>query len=490
MNFDKKYIIAIDQGTTSCRVILFDRNLKTVFTAQEEYSLILLREGWVEVDAVEIWKLQEKLLVHVLAQVNPQEIGAIGITNQRETAVVWNKKTGVPIYNGIVWQDQRTNELCQKLKTDKQFSLDVQEITGLVLDPYFSATKVKWLLEHTAIDQQEVLFGTIDTWLLWKMTQGKVHATDPSNASRTMLFDIKSLLWSDKLLKKFGIQKNILPQVLSSDSLFGFYEYSDVKIPIHAILGDQQAALFGQNCFAPGMVKNTYGTGCFMLMNTGEKPVKSTSGMLTTIAWTIGDKTTYALEGSIFVAGAAIQWLRDNLEFFEKTSESETMANNSKVKGLYFVPAFSGLGAPFWDTKAQGAFFGITRQVTKDDLTRVTLESIGWRTCDIVFAMSKDAQIPLTKILVDGGASTNDFLMQFQSDMLGLDLERPRQIESTALGVAKLAGSKVDFWNLDDLQQMNRRVDRFSPKVSKEIRIKNYKQWLKAIKLTQMWTDE
>jgi len=490
MNFDKKYIIAIDQGTTSCRVILFDRKLKTVAKAQEGYSLEMPEEGWVEADAELIWKLQEKLLIQILTQIDPDEVGAIGITNQRETTVVWNKKTGVPIYNGIIWQDQRTSAWCQELKKDKDFVNDIQDITGLVIDPYFSATKFKWIIDHMNVDQDDILFGTIDTWLLWKMTKGLVHATDTSNASRTLLFDIHTLQWSKLLLTKFGIEEKTLPKVMPSNSEFGYFEFGNTKIPICAILGDQQAALFGQNCFKPGMVKNTYGTGCFMLMNTGEKAIKSSSGILTTIAWTINNITSYALEGSIFVAGTAIQWLRDDLEFFDDSSESETLANNSKVDGVYFVPAFSGLGAPFWDMNAQGTFFGITRQVNKADLTKATLESIGLRTCDLVFAMSNDANIPMTKLLVDGGASSNDYLMQFQSDMLGLKVVRPAQIESTALGVAKLAGYSLGFWDIDELMNLPRNTKVFSPNSTEDKREYKYSRWLKAIKLTQMWADE
>ncbi len=484
-----KYIIAIDQGTTSCRVILFDRDLQVVSTAQQEYPLEYPKDGWVEANAVTIWKLQEKLLKKILAQVNPKEVAAIGMTNQRETTVVWDKMTGEPIYNAIIWQDQRTSSYCQELKKDKKFVKQVKKTTGLVIDSYFSATKLRWIINEIK-PEQDILFGTIDTWLLWNLTKGKIHATDTSNASRTLLFDINTLQWSDDLLAKFEIDKTILPNVLSSNSDFGYYQYNDCIIPIRAILGDQQAALFGQNCFSPGTVKNTYGTGCFMLMNTGNKPIFSSSGMLSTIAWTIDNQTTYALEGSVFVAGSAIQWLRDNLEFFTNSSETEKMAKASQVDGLYFVPAFSGLGAPFWDMDARGTFFGITRQVTKNDMIRATLESVAWRTRDIIFAMSNDAEIPLKNLLVDGGASANNYMMQFQSDILGIKVERPSQIESTALGAAKLAGCGVGFWDIQELMKMKSKSKVFEPNLPEEERERKYKRWLKAIELTQQWSNE
>lgn len=490
---EKKYLIAIDQGTTSCRAILFDLDFKVIEVAQKEYELSLPQPLWVEQDPHEIWFFQEEMLKQVIekSQVNPEEIATIGITNQRETTVIWNRKTGKSIHPAIVWQDQRTKAFCEKLKKDKVFEEYTKKTTGLVIDTYFSATKIHWLVNNinNLPPTEDLLFGTIDTWLIWNMTNGEQHVTDTSNASRTMLFDINNSIWDSKILAKLDIPIEILPKVLSSDDYFGSYNYNGIKIPINAVLGDQQSALFGQQCFEPGMMKNTYGTGCFMLMNTGSQPTFSSTGMLTTIAWTIGDRTTYALEGSIFIAGAAIQWLRDNFSFFEYSSDSEEMAKRSTTEGLFFVPAFSGLGAPYWDMNAKGTLFGITRDTNKNDMVRATLESIAWRTNDIVKAMITDANISLKKLLVDGGVSNNDFLMQFQANVLGKEVIRPAMTETTALGVAMLASISVGLKQQSDFDatKTNLVETAFKPRFSTEKQKQLYDKWLLAIDLTKKW---
>ena len=492
-----KYIIALDQGTTSSRSVLFDEQGKLLDITQQEFAQIFPTSGWVEHNPDEILKTQFETLAAVISKnnISPSEIAGIGITNQRETAVVWDKRTGKAIYNAIVWQDRRTAPICEELKA-KGLEQYVKQTTGLVIDSYFSGTKVKWLLEKVEgardkAEKGELLFGTIDTWLLWHLTNGKTHATDYSNASRTMLYNIADLKWDTKMLEALDIPASILPEVKPSGYHFGDYELEGVRIPIAGIAGDQQAALFGQACFEPGMAKNTYGTGCFMLMNTGEEIQYSENGLLTTIAWGLDDKVYYALEGSVFIAGAAVQWLRDGLKFFASASESEKLA--LEVEGdnpVFVVPAFAGLGAPYWDMYARGAVFGLTRDTGKNHIIKATLESIAYQTKDILNAMQEDSRIELAELKVDGGASANNFLMQFQADILGTRVERPEVIESTALGAAYLAGITVGLWKKDDIIE-NRRIERvFEPTFDEVKRKKLYKGWKKAVKRTMNWDNE
>jgi glycerol kinase len=492
-----RYIIALDQGTTSSRTVLFDHSGKLVDMAQQEFEQIFPVSGWVEHDPEEILKTQFDTLAEVIGRngLSPREIAAIGITNQRETAVVWHRTTGKAIYNAIVWQDRRTAPICEDLKRRGLIEY-VKQTTGLVVDSYFSATKVKWLLDsvvgaRAAAEAGDLMFGTIDSWLIWHMTKGAVHATDYSNASRTMLYNIRGLEWDARMLRELTIPRAMLPEVRPSGYHFGDYELDGHKIPIAGVAGDQQAALFGQACFEPGMAKNTYGTGCFMLMNTGEQVQYSDNGMLTTIAWGIGDKVTYALEGSVFIAGASIQWLRDGLKFFGSASESERFATGLEGENpVYVVPAFAGLGAPYWDMYARGAIFGLTRDTGKDHVIRATLESIAYQTKDILNAMQEDSQIRLKTLKVDGGACANNFLMQFQADILDTMVERPQIIESTALGAACLAGITVGIWKKDDLVS-NRRIDRlFEPSFDESKRSRLYKGWKKAVKRTMNWEEE
>ena len=453
---NKKYVLALDAGTSSSRAILFDHAGRIVAVSQKEFRQIYPKPGWVEHDPLEIWETQRSVAQEAIekAGASPAEIASIGITNQRETTVVWNRETGKPVYNAIVWQCRRTSEYCDELKR-RGLSDSIREKTGLVPDAYFSGTKIRWILENVPgaradAEAGRLLFGTIDTWLIWNLTGGKVHATDYSNASRTMLYDIGALKWDDDILREFGIPKSMLPKVRPSSGSFGETapDIFSAPLPISGVAGDQQSALFGQTCFDAGDAKNTYGTGCFMLMNTGDRRVPSKNGLLTTIAWGIGGKVSYALEGSVFTAGAAIQWLRDELGLLARASDSEAMARSvPDTNGCYVVPAFTGLGAPYWDQYARGAVLGLTRGVNKNHVVRATLESLAYQTADVLEAMKKDAGIALNALRVDGGASANDFLMQFQSDMIGAPVERPECVETTALGAAYLAGLATGFWN-------------------------------------------
>ena len=453
---NKKYVLALDAGTSSSRAILFDHAGHIVSVSQKEFRQIYPKPGWVEHDPLEIWETQRAVAREAIAKADatPDEIAAIGITNQRETTVMWNRETGKPVYNAIVWQCRRTSEYCDELKR-RGLADSIREKTGLVPDAYFSGTKIRWILENvpgarTDAEAGRLIFGTIDTWLIWNLTGGKVHATDYSNASRTMLYDIGALRWDDDILREFAIPKSMLPEVRSSSGSFG-ETASDVfgaPLPISGVAGDQQSALFGQTCFDAGDAKNTYGTGCFMLMNTGDRRVPSKNGLLTTIAWGLDGKVSYALEGSVFTAGAAIQWLRDELGLLARASDSEAMAKSvPNANGCYVVPAFTGLGAPYWDQYARGAVLGLTRGVNKNHVVRATLESLAYQTADVLEAMKKDAGIALNALRVDGGASANDFLMQFQSDVIGVPVERPECVETTALGAAYLAGLATGFWN-------------------------------------------
>lgn len=496
----KSYVLAFDQGTTSSRAILFDKSGRIHSVAQKEFEQIYPKPGWVEHNPMEIWGSQSGVSREVLEKsgVSPDEVAAIGITNQRETTLVWEKATGKPVYNAIVWQDRRTASICDELKA-RGLTDTIREATGLVVDAYFSGTKVKWILDNVegAREQAmrgELLFGTVDSWLVWNLTRGKVHITDYTNASRTMLFNIHTLEWDERLLKELDIPRSMLPEVRPSSEIYGYTDertFGGAQIPIAGIAGDQQAALFGQTCFEPGMVKNTYGTGCFMLMNTGEKPVDSKSGLLTTIAWGLDGKVTYALEGSVFIAGAAIQWLRDGLKFFDTAADSEYFATKvDDADGVYVVPAFAGLGAPYWDMYARGAIFGLTRGSSKEHITRATLDSLAYQTKDIIDAMQSDSGIVLKSLRVDGGAVANNLLMQFQSDILGVPVERPRVTESTALGAAYLAGIAVGFWSKEDVSKSGDLDKTFEPQMDEATRSHLYKGWQKAVKRTMQWETE
>ena len=492
----KKYIISLDQGTTSSRTILFDSKAGIVAESHIETTQIYPNHGWVEQDPEEIFRTQMETLNNVLvsAKVDPGEIAAIGIANQRETTVIWDKNTGKPVYNAIVWQDVRTTGICKAI-TEAGHAPYIKETTGLVVDSYFSATKIQWILDHVEgvrekAEKGDLLFGTIDTWLLWKMTGGKVHATDFSNASRTMLFDIRKLKWDDKILGITGIPKTLLPEVRESVGDFGTFNFEGTEIPITGVAGDQQSALFGQACFEKGDTKNTYGTGCFLLMNTGGKPQFSDHGMLTTVAWGIDGDVNYALEGSVFVGGAAIQWLRDGLKMIDTAADSEYYAKKvQEPHEVFVVPAFSGLGAPFWDMDARGAIFGITRDTTKDHLIKATLESIAYQSKDLLLAMEEDAGTKLTTLKVDGGASANNYLMQFQADILNTKVERPEVIETTALGVAFMAGIGAGLWKKEDILKQRRVQHVFAPQMKEDLRTKLFKKWRKAVKKSMDWED-
>ena len=497
---NRKYILALDQGTTSSRSILFNEEGTVVEMAQKEFTQFFPKPGWVEHDPEEIWNSQLYTAREVIrmAGIAPSQIAAIGITNQRETTVVWDKKTGQPVYNAIVWQDKRTADICESLKKRKDFEKYVSEATGLVVDSYFSGTKIKWILDNVKgarkkAENGELLFGTIDSWLIYKLTDGSLHLTDYSNASRTMLFNIKTLKWDQKLLKALDIPSLMLPYVVDSSRIYGFTHRGifDVEIPIAGVAGDQQAALFGQNCINPGMAKNTYGTGCFMLMHTGNKMVKSKNGLLTTIAWGLGGKVEYALEGSVFMAGAAVQWLRDGLKVIDTSAESEYHATAVESSdGVVVVPAFAGLGAPYWDMHARGSVFGMTRGTTKSHLVRATLESLAYQTCDVLKAMEQDSGIKLKSLRVDGGASSNNFLMQFQSDMLNVPVERPRITETTALGAAYLAGLAVGYFKRPNIAKQWQLDTQFKPKIKLQDRNALYALWKKAVKLAISWGKE
>lgn len=495
-----KYILALDQGTTSSRSIIFDAKGHIVAMAQKEFTQFFPNNGWVEHSADEIWKTQLQTAYEALVNggIKANEIAAIGITNQRETTVVWNKNTGKAVYNAIVWQDKRTSAYCQELK-GRGLEEYVKDNTGLVIDSYFSGTKLNWILENVEgaraqAEAGELIFGTIDTWLIWNLTGGKVHATDYSNASRTMLYNIKSLQWDDKMLAEMNVPKGILPEVKDSSGDFGKTDahlFSGIEIPIAGVAGDQQAALFGQACFESGTAKNTYGTGCFMLMNTGTKPVRSKNGLLTTIAWGLNGTVDYALEGSVFVAGAAIQWLRDGLKIVDSAPDSEYFAMKvDDTSGVYVVPAFVGLGAPYWDMEARGAMFGLTRGTNKSHIIRATLESLAYQTKDVLVAMESDSGISLKTLGVDGGACANNMLMQFQADILGTNVQRPAVIETTALGAAYLAGLFVGLYKKEDIAN-NRTVDKtFNPNMEEATRAKLYKGWQKAVECTLAFKED
>jgi len=490
---EKKYVLALDQGTTSSRAVLFDRNGEIVNISQKQFTQIYPNPGWVEHDPGEIWETQFNAAKEAISGVNVSEIACIGITNQRETTILWDKNTGIPVYNAIVWQSRQTAEICDELKKSG-LEPYIKENTGLVIDAYFSGTKIKWILDNVEgvrekAEKGDILFGTVDTWLLWNLTGGKVHITDYSNASRTMIYNIKTLKWDEKLLGILNIPCKILPEVMPSSEIYGNtgFELFGCEIPISGIAGDQQAALFGQLCFQEGMVKNTYGTGCFMLMNTGEKIVKSNNGLITTIAWGLGGKVEYALEGSIFVAGASVQWLRDELKIIHDSADSEYFANKvSDTNGVYVVPAFTGLGAPYWDMYARGAIIGLTRGADRNHIIRATLESIAYQTKDVIEAMIDDSGINLTVLKVDGGASANNFLMQFQSDILNVNIERPDITETTALGAAYLAGLAAGFWKSKGEIIQNWNMNRkFKPEMDDNKRSKLYEGWKKAVERTR-----
>ncbi len=495
-----KYVMALDAGTTSNRCILFNETCDVCSVAQKEFTQYFPKPGWVEHDANEIWSTQLEVAQQAMANINATagDIAAIGITNQRETTIVWDKNTGEPIYHAIVWQCRRTSEYCDSLK-EKGWTDKIRDKTGLVIDAYFSGTKIRWILENVPgarekAEKGELLFGNVDSWLIWKLTGGKVHATDYSNASRTMLFNINTLQWDDELLAELNIPKSMLPEVKPSSGIYGdaLAQYFGAPIPISGAAGDQHAALFGQTCFKPGEAKNTYGTGCFMLMNTGEKPVFSKNGLLTTIAWGLDGKVEYALEGSIFVAGAAIQWLRDELKLIDSSPDSEYMARKVKdTHGCYVVPAFTGLGAPHWDQYARGAIVGLTRGVNKYHIIRATLDSLCYQTNDVLQAMKADSGIKLAALKVDGGASENNYLMQTQADIIDAPVHRPRCVETTAMGAAYLAGLAVGYWKSKEDVIANWMIDRtFEPDIAPEEREKRIRGWNKAVKCSYDWAKE
>ncbi|MEM6395049.1 MAG: glycerol kinase GlpK [Bacteroidota bacterium] len=494
-----KYILALDQGTTSSRAILFDFRGSIAGVAQKEFTQIFPQAGWVEHNPNEIWGTQLAVMQQVVkeAKISHEDIAAIGITNQRETTVLWDRKTGEPVHNAIVWQDRRTAAYCEELKK-RGLEDYVKQTTGLVIDAYFCGTKLNWLLEHVPgararAEAGELCFGTIDSWLVYKLTGGEHHITDVTNASRTLLFDIRKKQWDDKLLREMNLPAEVLPQVKSSSEVYGHCQaqFLGGEVPIAGIAGDQQAALFGQACFESGMAKNTYGTGCFMLMNTGTDAVTSQNGLLTTVAWEIDGKLEYALEGSVFIAGAAIQWLRDGLKIIDESPDSEHYAGKvDDSDGVYVVPAFAGLGAPYWDMYARGAIFGLTRGTNKSHLVRATLNSMAYQVRDVLEAMQEDAGIELSALRVDGGASANDLLLQFQSDMLDKAVERPKVTETTAFGAACLAGLAVGYWQKENVSQAWQLDKRFKPEMGGEEREKRYKGWKKAVERTMGWLEE
>lgn len=489
---EKKYILSLDQGTTSSRAVLFDREGKFLSVAQKETTPLFPHPGWVEQDAHEIWETVQSVMFEVLSKnaVDVGEVAAIGIANQRETTIVWDKQTGIPIYNAIVWQSRQTSDICERLIKDG-YSNVFRNKTGLLVDPYFSGTKLKWILDHVEgarekAEKGELLFGTVDTWLVWKLSDRKAHVTDVGNASRTLMYNIYQLSWDEKLLQILDVPKEMLPEVRSSSEIYATTSLLGPEVPVAGIAGDQQAALFGQACFEPGMAKNTYGTGCFMLMNTGEKPIESKHGLLTTIAWEIDGKVEYALEGSVFVGGSVVGWLRDQLRLIDRASESEELATQVEcTDGVYMVPAFVGLGTPYWDSDARGAMLGITRGTTKAHMVRAALESIAYQTKDVLSSMEADSSIHLQTLRVDGGATANNFLMQFQSDLLGVPVERPKVLETTALGAAYLAGLAVGFWRSKEEIARNWHLDKtHQPSMDEGRKMELYDGWLKAVQST------
>ena len=495
----KNYILSLDQGTTSSRAIVFDKSGSIVSLAQKEFTQIFPLPGWVEHDPQEIWSSQIGVAAEAISQagLNSNDIAAIGITNQRETTVVWDKETGKPVYNAIVWQDRRTAVFCDQLKK-QNLENTIREKTGLVIDAYFSATKINWILKNVEgarekAEEGKLAFGTVDAWLIWNLTKGKVHATDITNASRTMLFNINTQKWDDDLLKIFEIPESMLPEVKQSSEIFGTTSAAlfSAEIPIGGVAGDQQSALFGQMCTSPGMVKNTYGTGCFMLMNIGDKPIISKNNLLTTIAWKLNGQVQYALEGSIFSAGSAVQWLRDELGIIKSSSEVETLAKQVEDNGgVYFVPAFTGLGAPYWNQHARGILVGITRGSKAAHIARATLESIAYQTMEVLKAMEADSGISIKELRVDGGATVNDLLMQFQSDVLNTKVTRPQITETTAMGAAFLAGLAVGFWkDLNEISDHWKIEKCFEPKQSDVKMLENTKGWKRAVKAAIAWAD-
>jgi glycerol kinase len=494
----EKYILALDQGTTSSRSVVFDKKGNIVSVAQKEFTQYFPKPGWVEHDPLEIWSSQASTAAEATTKkgIYGADIAAIGITNQRETVVVWDRKTGKPVYNAIVWQDKRTSNYCDELKSQGKSKL-IREKTGLVIDSYFSGTKVKWILDNVEgarkkAEAGDLIMGTIDSWLIWNMTKGELHITDVTNASRTLLFNINTLEWDDELLELFNIPKSMLPQVKQSSEIYGSTNpnFFASKIPIAGIAGDQQAALFGQMCTKPGMVKNTYGTGCFMLMNIGEKPIVSENNLLTTVAWSINGKTHYALEGSIFIAGAVVQWLRDSLKIIKKSEDVEKLAASvDSNEGVYLVPAFAGLGAPYWNQHAKGSIFGLTRGSTDAHIARAALESVAFQTMDVLKAMEADSKISIKELRVDGGATVNNLLMQFQADVLNTSTVRPKVIETTVMGAAYLAGLAVGFWeSLEEIQEIWQVDANFDPTTERKEIEQNIKGWYRAIDAVEYWS--
>lgn len=494
-----KYIISLDQGTTSSRTIIFDKNQNIISKFQQEYPQIYPKPGWVEHNPQDIYNTQYSTTIDALiqAEIQPSEIAAVGITNQRETTIVWDKDTGIPVYNAIVWQCRRTADMCEELKRDKEFAEYVRSATGLLIDAYFSATKIKWILDNVEgarekAEEGRLLFGTVDTWLVWKLTDGKVHITDCTNASRTMLFNINTLKWDRRILEKLDIPECMLPEVKNSSEIYGYTDKFGSKIPIAGIAGDQQAALFGQLCFEKGDVKNTYGTGNFILMNTGDKPSISSNGLITTIASSIDGKVNYALEGSVFVGGAVIQWLRDEMRFFSSACDADYLASKiMSSEGVYFVPSFTGMGAPHWDMYARGSLFGLTRGTTREHIIRAALEGIAFQSMDVINAMAADTDSDINTIKVDGGASVSAPIMQFQSDITGKKLLKPVIAETTALGAAFLAGLAVGFWKSKEELQKSWVLDKvYEPKMPREEAQKLIKGWKKAVKCTKIFAED
>ncbi len=500
MNSKEKFILALDQGTTSSRAIIYNHKGEIVATSQKDFEQIFPQPGWVEHDPHEIWYTQSSVAAESVAKSNLDgtNIAAIGISNQRETTIIWNRETGEPIYNAIVWQDRRTSKYCDSLK-ELGYTEKILQKTGLVIDSYFCATKIKWILDHVEGARQQaeegkLCFGTVDSWLVWKFTKGKMHITDVSNASRTLIYNINTLDWDDELLALFEIPKSMLPEVKESSEIYGETATTlfSTKIPIAGIAGDQQAALFGQMCVETGMAKNTYGTGCFLLMNIGDKPVFSTNNLLTTVAWKINGKTTYALEGSVFVGGAVIQWLRDGLQIISTSAESEQLSASVEDNGgIYFVPALTGLGAPFWDQYARGAIFGITRGTTKAHIAKAAIQGIGFQVNDLIKSMESDVKREITELRVDGGASANNVLMQFQSDLINNKVIRPKVLETTSLGAAYLAGLAVGYWkDIEEIKVQWKEDRSFTPEMDETKKENLLKFWNKAVKRTQNWIED
>jgi glycerol kinase len=495
-----QYILSLDQGTTSSRAIIFDKLGNIVSIAQKEFTQYFPQPGWVEHDPNEIWSTQLGVATEAIlkAGITIHDVAAIGITNQRETAIIWDRKTSQPVYHAIVWQDRRTSSYCDELKADGSAQL-IKDKTGLVTDAYFSATKVKWILDNieglrARAENGELCFGTVDSWLLWKLTNGKVHATDVTNASRTMFFNIHTMQWDKELLDLFNVPASMLPEVRSSSEVYGYTQHllTAADIPVAGIAGDQQSALFGQMCIQPGMVKNTYGTGCFMLMNTGSKPVTSHNNLLTTVAWKIGNEVSYALEGSVFIAGAVVQWMRDGIHLVKTSKEIESLSLKAEDNGgVYMVPAFTGLGAPYWNQHARGIIVGLTRGSTDAHLARAAVESIAYQTMDVLKAMEADAGLSIKEVRVDGGATVNNYLMQFQADILNTAVIRPQITETTALGAAYLAGLAVGYWkDLDEVAAYWQMERRFQPAMDTDTRTVHEKNWRKAIRAAQAWTED